>query len=87
MIPFMSSPCARLRAGRWSSGKLDTRCALHNDPEARRTPWCPGYRSFGWLLDGLSEGAGAVSTGFCVSVGWPVTSPGREDMPGSFEVP
>ncbi len=25
-----------------------------------------------------------MSTGFCVSVGWPVTSPGREDMPGSF---
>jgi hypothetical protein len=35
----------------------------------------------------LSPGAGAVSTGFCVSVGWPVTSPGREDMPGSLDVP
>lgn len=35
----------------------------------------------------MSLGAGAVSTGFCVSVGWPVTSPGREDMPGSLDVP
>ena len=35
----------------------------------------------------MSPGAGAVSTGFCVSVGWPVTSPGREDMPGSVAVP
>jgi hypothetical protein len=39
------------------------------------------------VLDGLSPGAGAVSTGFWVSVGWPVTSPGREDMPGSLDVP
>ena len=28
-----------------------------------------------------------LSTGFCVSVGWPVTSPGRDDMPGSLLVP
>jgi hypothetical protein len=28
--------------------------------------------------------AGAVSTGFCVSVGCPLTSPGREDIPGSL---
>jgi hypothetical protein len=28
-----------------------------------------------------------VSTGFCVSVGWPLTSPGRDDMPGSLVVP
>jgi hypothetical protein len=34
--------------------------------------------SFGWLPEG------ALSTGFCVSVGWPVTSPGRDDIPGSF---
>ena len=43
--------------------------------------------SFGGLLEGLSPGFGAVSTGFCVSVGWPVTSPGFEDMPGSVVVP
>src|SRR6267378_2065096 len=36
------------------------------------------YRSFGWLPEG------AVSAGFCVSVGWPVTSPGRDDIPGSL---
>src|SRR5712664_761350 len=39
------------------------------------------YRSFGWLPEG------AVSTGFCVSVGWPVTSPGCEDIPGSLLAP
>jgi hypothetical protein len=33
------------------------------------------------------DGDSALSTGFCVSVGWPVTSPGREDMPGSRLVP
>ncbi len=44
--------------------------------------------SFGGLLDGLELGDGAVSTGFCVSVGWPVTSPGFDegDMPGSLRV-
>src|SRR6202022_3877260 len=39
------------------------------------------YRSFGWLPEG------AVSTGFWGSVGWPVTSPGREDVPGSLLAP
>jgi hypothetical protein len=33
-----------------------------------------------------SPGAGAVSVGFPVSAGWPLTSPGRDDMPGSFFV-
>ena len=28
-----------------------------------------------------------MSTGFCVSVGWPLTSPGRDDIPGSFVAP
>jgi len=59
-------------------GKLRTRCPVDNGG-------APGYRSFGWLPEeGESPGAGAVSTGFWVSVGWPVTSPGRDDMPGSL---
>ena len=65
--------------GRRYSGKLRTGCPLHNVPEDARPT---AYLLFGW-----SVGAGAVSTGFCVSVGWPLTSPGREDMPGSLVVP
>jgi hypothetical protein len=50
----------------------------------RRNAREPDYRSFGWLLAGSRVSAGfCVSTGFCVSVGWPVTSPGRDDIPGS----
>ena len=64
---------------RQSSGKLRTGCPLHNVPEEACTT--------AYLLLGWSAGAGAVSTGFCVSVGWPLTSPGRDDIPGSFVVP
>src|SRR5690349_9276634 len=45
-----------------------------------------GYLSLGWL-EGESLGAGAVSTGFRVSVGWPLTSPGFDDIPGSLFAP
>ncbi len=64
---------------RQSSGKLRTGCPLHNVPEEA---WTTAYLLLGW-----SAGAGAVSTGFCVSVGWPLTSPGRDDIPGSFVAP
>ena len=51
---------------------------MHNDPgrwpAARRPSYLPGGWLVGWSL----------STGFCVSVGWPVTSPGFDDMPGSL---
>jgi len=60
--------------------KVRTRRSLHNGPEDHQ-PLEAAYRSFGWLPEG------AVSTGFCVSVGWPVTSPGRDDMPGSLLAP
>src|SRR5207248_8311762 len=46
---------------------------------ARSAGLRPGHRLS--LGDDLS--VGAVSTGFCVSVGWPVTSPGF-DIPGSL---
>jgi hypothetical protein len=60
------------------------RRSLHNNPE-NACRFAPGYRSFGWPL---GEAAGSLlSAGFCVSVGWPVTSPGREDIPGSRLVP
>lgn len=35
----------------------------------------------GWLV------GWSLSTGFCVSVGWPVTSPGFDDIPGSLADP
>jgi hypothetical protein len=38
----------------------------------------------GYLLFGGSFASGAVSIGFSVLVGCPLTSPGREDMPGSL---
>src|SRR5207248_3083228 len=42
-------------------------------------------RSFGCPMG--EEAGSFVSVGFCASVGWPVTSPGRDDMPGSRLVP
>jgi hypothetical protein len=81
IIPFnmFSFPFAGRPMGRRSSGKMRTRGSVHNGRRTTRPE--ATYRSFGWLPEG------AVSTGFWVSVGWPVTSPGRDDMPGSLFVP
>src|SRR2546428_12645102 len=80
MIPFLIRfPLAS--AGRMAGGSPGN-CAraVRCTTTRRRT----GYRSFGWLLAGsrVSDGV-CESAGFCVSVGCPVTSPGRDDMPGS----
>ena len=51
---------------------------MHNDPGRRPAARRPGYLLGDWLVGWF------WSIGFCVSVGWPVTSPGFDDIPGSL---